>query len=90
MVVTVADVCDIMRCTCFRAKTGVLPAEAPAKDEEDEEEAKSDEYSEEMQKRMGGYLVYRHEDGINWNDIADQLVVGSCLQTPDDVDRFVP
>ncbi len=62
--------------------------EAPAADEEKEdEEEKSDEYSEEMQKRMGGYLVYRHEDGINWNDIAEQLIVGSCLQTADDVDR---
>eukprot|EP00884_Botryococcus_braunii_P007724 jgi/Botrbrau1/16953/Bobra.49_2s0017.1 len=40
-----------------------------------------------MQRRMGGSLVYRHEDGINWHDIADQLIVGSCLQTPDDVDR---
>ena len=41
-----------------------------------------------MQQRMGGALTYRHEDGMNYNDILDDLVVGSCPQTAADVDRF--
>lgn len=41
-----------------------------------------------MQQRMGGVLTYRHEDGMNYNDILDDLIVGSCPQTAADVDRF--
>ena len=51
------------------------------------EEAKSDEYSSEMQNKMGGFLTYRHEDGINFSPVLDDLTVGSCLQTPSDLDR---
>jgi len=40
-----------------------------------------------MQQRMGSSLTYRHEDGINYAIILDDLMVGSCLQTPADVDR---
>jgi hypothetical protein len=36
---------------------------------------------------MGGSLSYRHEDGINFAEILDDLMVGSCLQIPEDVDR---
>lgn len=39
-----------------------------------------------MQAKMGGSLVYRHEEGINYNYVLDDLIVGSCLQTPEDVD----
>ena len=53
----------------------------------DVEEGLSDEYSQEMQQRMGGVLTYCHEDGMNYNDILDDLIVGSCPQTPEDVDR---
>ena len=53
----------------------------------DVEEGLSSEYSQEMQQRMGGVLTYRHEDGMNYNDILDDLIVGSCPQTPEDVDR---
>ena len=53
----------------------------------DIEEDLSDEYSQEMQQRMGGVLTYRHEDGVNYNDILDDLIVGSCPQTPKDIDR---
>lgn len=52
------------------------------------EEEKSDEYTEEMQARMGTTLTYRHEDGINWNAVTPDLIVGSCLQTPADADRL--
>lgn len=54
----------------------------------DDEEAKSDEYSSEMQSKMGGFLTYRHEDGMNFAQVLDDLIVGSCLQTPSDLDRF--
>jgi hypothetical protein len=55
---------------------------------EDGAEAKSDEYTEEMQARMGTTLTYRHEDGINYNYVLPDLIVGSCLQGPEDVDRL--
>lgn len=51
------------------------------------EDGLSDEYSQEMQQRMGGALTYRHEDGINYDEILDDLIVGSCPQTPQDIDR---
>ena len=51
------------------------------------ETAKSDEYSDVMQQRMGSSLTYRHEEGINFANILDDLMVGSCLQTTEDVDR---
>ena len=41
-----------------------------------------------MQQRMGSSLTYRHEEGINFADILDDLMVGSCLQTAEDVDRY--
>lgn len=41
-----------------------------------------------MQQRMGGVLTYRHEDGMNYNDILDDIIVGSCPQTAADVDRY--
>lgn len=30
----------------------------------------------------------RHEDGINYNFIMPDLIVGSCLQGPEDADRL--
>jgi len=53
-----------------------------------ETEEKSDEYTEEMQAKMGTTLTYRHEDGINYNFVLPDLIVGSCLQGPEDVDRL--
>jgi hypothetical protein len=56
-------------------------AGAAAAEEEDEDEAKkSEEYTADMQAKMGNGLTYRHEDGINWNHIMPDLIVGSCLQ----------
>jgi hypothetical protein len=36
---------------------------------------------------QGGSLTYRHEDGMNYARIVDGLLVGSCLQTPADLDK---
>ncbi|KAF8107430.1 hypothetical protein N665_0122s0068 [Sinapis alba] len=53
-----------------------------------EEEEKSDEYSQDMTHAMGAVLTYRHELGMNYNFIRPDLIVGSCLQTPEDVDKL--
>ncbi|KAK9846581.1 hypothetical protein WJX81_006986 [Elliptochloris bilobata] len=37
---------------------------------------------------MGGILTYQHEDGMNYARIIDGLIVGSCLQTPADLDKL--
>lgn len=52
------------------------------------EEEKSDTYSETMTVAMGADLTYRHELGMNYNFIRPDLIVGSCLQTPEDVDKL--
>ncbi|XP_071721824.1 phosphoglucan phosphatase DSP4, amyloplastic [Rutidosis leptorrhynchoides] len=54
----------------------------------DEEEKKSDIYSINMTEAMGAVLTYRHELGMNYNFICPDLIVGSCLQTPADVDKL--
>jgi hypothetical protein len=48
--------------------------------EEDEESKKSKEYSETMNRRMGTSLHYVHENGLDYNRILPDLIVGSCLQ----------
>ena len=56
-------------------------------DFEEEEGKTSDVYSATMQQAMGGTLEYRHENGMNYNTVLENIIVGSCLQTADDVDR---
>ena len=51
-----------------------------------DEQDLSDEYSDVMSARMGAALTYRHENGMNYNRILDDLIVGSCLQIASDVD----
>ncbi|XP_044462724.1 phosphoglucan phosphatase DSP4, amyloplastic isoform X2 [Mangifera indica] len=51
-------------------------------------EEKSDIYSNNMTEAMGAVLTYRHELGMNYNFIRPDLIVGSCLQTPEDVDKL--
>ncbi|XP_048135099.1 phosphoglucan phosphatase DSP4, amyloplastic isoform X4 [Rhodamnia argentea] len=52
------------------------------------EEEKSEEYSTTMTEAMGAVLTYRHELGMNYNFIRPDLIVGSCLQTPKDVNKL--
>lgn len=48
----------------------------------------SEVYTDVMRERMGSaVLTYRHEDGMNYCRILDDLIVGSCLQTPADLDK---
>lgn len=49
---------------------------------------KSGKYTDEMQRRMGGGLTYKHEEGINFSYVLPDVVVGSCPQSPADVDRW--
>ncbi|KAM0945110.1 putative tyrosine specific protein phosphatase [Dioscorea sansibarensis] len=58
------------------------------KSDPEEKEEKSDVYSENMTQAMGAVLTYRHELGMNYNFILPDLIVGSCLQTPADVDKL--
>ncbi|XP_041022046.1 phosphoglucan phosphatase DSP4, amyloplastic-like isoform X2 [Juglans microcarpa x Juglans regia] len=51
-------------------------------------EEKSKIYSNNMTEAMGAVLTYRHELGMNYNYINPDLIVGSCLQTPEDVDKL--
>ncbi|XP_043700553.1 phosphoglucan phosphatase DSP4, amyloplastic [Telopea speciosissima] len=52
------------------------------------EEIKSEIYSNNMTQAMGAVLTYRHELGMNYNFIRPDLIVGSCLQSPEDVDKL--
>jgi hypothetical protein len=56
--------------------------------EEESDSELSDEYSQEMQSKMGTALTYVHEDGMNYHQITPDIIVGSCLQTAGDVDRY--
>ena len=59
----------------------------PARAEASTEEL-SEKYTDVMQERMGSaVLTYRHEDGTNFCRILDDLIVGSCLQRVEDLDR---
>ncbi|PKA48056.1 Phosphoglucan phosphatase DSP4, chloroplastic [Apostasia shenzhenica] len=53
------------------------------------QEQKSVLYSNNMTEAMGADLTYRHELGMNYNFIRPDLIVGSCLQSPSDVDKLV-
>ncbi|GBF90184.1 phosphoglucan phosphatase [Raphidocelis subcapitata] len=72
------------------AAAAAAPAAAPGEGAgaEEDEAKKSEEYTTEMQAKMGTGLTYRHEDGMNWHHILPDVIVGSCLQCPDDVDRL--
>jgi hypothetical protein len=71
-----------------RPHTGRSPSRLRASQTEDHPaEDLSDVYTDVMQQRMGSAaLVYRHEDGMNYTRILPDLIVGSCLQAPTDVD----
>lgn len=53
------------------------------------QEEKSEVYSNTMTQAMGAVLTYRHELGMSYNFIRPDLIVGSCLQTPLDVDKLI-
>ena len=66
--------------TSSDAPAAAAPAPAGAAADDDAEKKKSEEYSEDMSKKMGASLTYQHELGMNYNRILPDLIVGSCLQ----------
>ncbi|KAG0473315.1 hypothetical protein HPP92_015172 [Vanilla planifolia] len=56
---------------------------------EEMQQEKSEIYNNNMAEAMGAVLTYRHELGMNYNFILPDLIVGSCLQTPSDVDKLI-
>lgn len=55
----------------------------------EEAREKGEEYSATMQVAMGNTaLVYRHELGMNYARVLPNLIVGSCLQSPADLDHL--
>ncbi|XP_060184728.1 phosphoglucan phosphatase DSP4, amyloplastic-like [Lycium barbarum] len=64
------------------------PESTTEKDETEKDAGKSDTYSNDMTAAMGAVLTYRHELGMNYTFILPDLIVGSCLQTPEDVDKL--
>ncbi|CAN1328524.1 Phosphoglucan phosphatase DSP4, amyloplastic [Linum perenne] len=70
----------------LKAISGSTSSAESGEDVKDEE--KSDVYSNNMTKAMGAVLTYRHELGMNYNFIRPDLICGSCLQTPSDVDKL--
>ncbi|XP_057424984.1 phosphoglucan phosphatase DSP4, amyloplastic isoform X1 [Lotus japonicus] len=74
------------RSMAIKSTSGSVPsAETSSSDVKEE---KSETYSHDMTAAMGAVLTYRHELGMNYNFIRPDLIVGSCLQTPEDVDKL--
>ena len=67
-------------------------SEPPIKENDEESDGSEDglsaEYSETMSKAMNATLTYDHSRGMNFTRILDDLIVGSCLQTPLDVETL--
>ncbi|KAD7479972.1 hypothetical protein E3N88_03108 [Mikania micrantha] len=76
---------DLRKICVIKATSSPTPS---ANMEGSKDEDKSDVYSTNMTEAMGAVLTYRHELGMNYNFIRPDLIVGSCLQTPEDVDKL--
>lgn len=74
-------------CTGAGATSAGTAGSRVADSKKEDESELSSEYSDEMQTKMGTSLTYVHEAGMNYDRITPDIVVGSCLQTADDVDR---
>ncbi|KAL6130336.1 hypothetical protein ACLB2K_068716 [Fragaria x ananassa] len=77
---------DLPRSMALKAIPGSTPSAETSGAEVKEE--KSEIYSNTMTEAMGAVLTYRHELGMNYNFIRPDVIVGSCLQTPKDVDKL--
>ncbi|CAA7390859.1 unnamed protein product [Spirodela intermedia] len=84
--VQVAVRANLRRNVTMSASSGF--ASSAEKSSSEEEADKSEIYSHDMTEAMGAVLTYRHELGMNYNFIRPDLIVGSCLQTPEDVDKL--
>ncbi|KAL6552762.1 Phosphoglucan phosphatase DSP4, chloroplastic [Orobanche hederae] len=82
---TVKDPAFSQSCTIVKAVSGSTPS---TENENSKMDEKSEVYSHDMTAAMGAVLTYRHELGMNYNFIRPDLIVGSCPQTPADVDKL--
>uniref|UniRef100_A0A0D6R4V1 Uncharacterized protein n=1 Tax=Araucaria cunninghamii TaxID=56994 RepID=A0A0D6R4V1_ARACU len=80
----------VMKIVTCRSKLGIQASSGVNAETSklDQTEEKSDTYSSDMSNAMGAVLTYRHELGINYNFVLPDLIVGSCLQSPEDVDKL--
>ncbi|XP_024020564.1 phosphoglucan phosphatase DSP4, amyloplastic isoform X2 [Morus notabilis] len=79
---------DLRQSMAIKATSGSTSKAQIGGGEVDLKEEKSEVYSNNMTEAMGAVLTYKHELGMNYNFIRPDLIVGSCLQTPDDVDKL--
>ncbi|KAL6586305.1 Phosphoglucan phosphatase DSP4, chloroplastic [Orobanche minor] len=82
---TVKDPAFSQSCSIVKAVSGSTPS---TENENSKMDEKSEVYSQDMTAAMGAVLTYRHELGMNYNFIRPDLIVGSCPQTPADVDKL--
>ncbi|KAI9124386.1 hypothetical protein K1719_004308 [Acacia pycnantha] len=82
-----SNTCDPNRSIAVKSASGSMSSVGTDSADVKEEE-KSETYSHNMTEAMGAVLTYRHELGINYNFIRPDIIVGSCLQTPEDVDKL--
>lgn len=73
----------------FAMNASSSSTQSTEKDGVNVQEEKSEVYSNNMTEAMGAVLTYRHEFGMNYNFIRPDLIVGSCLQVPSDVDKLI-
>ncbi|GFP90981.1 phosphoglucan phosphatase dsp4 amyloplastic [Phtheirospermum japonicum] len=74
--------------SCRTVAKAVYGSTHSTENENSKMDEKSETYSHDMTAAMGAVLTYRHELGMNYNFIRPDLIVGSCLQTPEDVDKL--
>ncbi|CAA0814422.1 Phosphoglucan phosphatase DSP4- chloroplastic [Striga hermonthica] len=74
--------------SCGVVAKAVSGSAASTENEHPKMDEKSETYSHDMTAAMGAVLTYRHELGMNYNFIQPDLIVGSCLQAPEDVDKL--
>lgn len=72
----------------IRMASSSVSASGTEKSGTEVQDEKSEIYSNNMTQAMGAVLTYKHELGMNYSFIRPDLIVGSCLQTPSDVDKL--
>lgn len=88
---SVATTLGLLRATDHSLKMAVQTVYGSKSDirkENTKMEGKSDTYSHNMTEAMGAVLTYKHHLGMNYDFIRPDLIVGSCLQSAEDVNKL--
>ncbi|KAG8651782.1 phosphoglucan phosphatase DSP4, amyloplastic isoform X2 [Manihot esculenta] len=88
MMVGMINSSDLHRTMAVKAISGSASSADTDGADVKEDKEKSDIYSHNMTEAMGAVLIYRHDLGMNYNFICPDLIVGSCIQIPEDVDSL--